>query len=307
MTACPGRPTALVVGAAGQLGAELMRALAAYPGVAVTGWTRADVDLTDPAAVRPAIADWAAGTGRGGRAVVFNAAAWTDVDGAERDEGAAYAVNAVAPGLLASGCASVGAELVHVSTDYVFPGNAERPYDEDAPVGPLGAYGRTKAAGEQAVLGAGATAYVVRTAWVYGATGGNFVKSMIRLERGRETVDVVCDQVGSPTWAAQLAGGLVELARRRPPAGIYHATNAGQTSWHGLARAVFEELGADPERVRPVSSAAFPRPAPRPAYSVLAAQRWTAAGLPRLPQWRSALHDAFVTDGDALTADPVAG
>ncbi|MDQ6650397.1 MAG: dTDP-4-dehydrorhamnose reductase [Actinomycetota bacterium] len=294
-----GAVSALVVGAAGQLGSDLMRVLGEQ-GVTASGWTRAELDVADPAAVAPAVVGWAAGTGRGSRPVVFNAAAWTDVDGAETDEATAYAVNATAPGLLAAACAAAGADLVHVSTDYVFAGNADVPYPEDAPTEPLGAYGRTKAAGEQAVLGGAGHAYVVRTAWVYGAVGRNFVKTMARLEQERDTLEVVADQQGSPTWSGQLAAGLVGLATTRPPPGVYHCTNGGQTSWCGLARAVFEELGADPDRVQAVGSAAFRRPAPRPAYSVLASTRWASVGLPLLPDWRTALHDAFARSGEAL-------
>jgi dTDP-4-dehydrorhamnose reductase len=140
----------------------------------------------------------------------------------------------------------------------------------------------------------------VRTAWVYGQTGGNFVKTMARLAGVKDTLDVVEDQRGSPTWSRDLAAGLLALAAARPVPGIYHATNAGETTWYGLARAVFEEIGADPERVRPTTTANFPRPAPRPAYSVLSGAAWSAAGLPPLRPWREALHAAFTEVGDAL-------
>jgi dTDP-4-dehydrorhamnose reductase len=143
-------------------------------------------------------------------------------------------------------------------------------------------------------------AHVVRTAWVYGASGQNFVKTMARLEKERETVSVVDDQRGSPTWSRDLATGLLALAGSDVPAGTLHATNRGETSWYGFTRAIFEELGADPERVLPTTTDAFPRPAPRPAYSVLSARSWDAAGLPPLPDWRTALADAFRTAGDAF-------
>jgi len=141
---------------------------------------------------------------------------------------------------------------------------------------------------------------VVRTAWVYGASGGNFVRTMTRLEATRDTVDVVDDQRGSPTWSRDLAAGLLALVEAGPPPGIYHCTNAGETTWYGLARAVFEELGADPARVRPTTTAAFTRPAPRPAYSVLSPAAWLAAGLPPTRPWRDALHAAFAEVGAAL-------
>jgi dTDP-4-dehydrorhamnose reductase len=237
---------------------------------------------------------------RPGPLVVFNAAAWTNVDAAEDNEDLAYAVNAAAPAHLALASDAVGARLVHVSTDYVFAGDAREPYEVDAPTAPRGAYGRTKLAGEQAVLAASPLAYVVRTAWVYGATGANFVKTMARLERDRETVSVVDDQRGSPTWSRDLARGLADLARIAPMPGIYHCTNAGEATWCEFARAIFEELGADPKRILPCSTEDFPRPAPRPAYSVLSDRAWREAGMRSLPDWREALRTAFLISGDAL-------
>lgn len=297
MTSAPLR--ALVVGAGGQLGTDLLGVL----GASATGLTRRDLDVTDGAAVRAAVGDWAlAVRDLPGRMAVFNAAAWTDVDGAETAEDDAYAANTTAPAHLAIAAEAAGARLVHVSTDYVFAGDATAPYEVDAPTNPRSAYGRTKLAGEQAVLAAGPHSYVVRTAWVYGATGGNFVKTMARLERERDTVSVVDDQRGSPTWSLDLARGLVSLVREGTAPGVYHATNTGETTWYGLARAVFEELGADPDRVRPCTSADFPRPAPRPAYSVLSDLEWREAGLTPLPPWRVALTAAFATVGDALRA-----
>lgn len=288
---------ALVTGAGGQLGTDLLAVL----GPAARGVTRADLDVADGAAVRAAVGDWAlASRDIPGRRVIFNAAAWTNVDGAETDEAAAYAANAAAPAHLALAAESVGATLVHVSTDYVFPGDAAEPYDVDAPTGPRSAYGRTKLAGEQAVLATSPGSYVVRTAWVYGATGGNFVTTMARLERERETLSVVDDQRGSPTWSRDLAAGLVELAGSDAPGGVYHCTNAGDCTWFEFARAVFEELGADPGRVTPCTTADFPRPAPRPAYSVLSDRAWRAAGLAPLRPWRDALRAAFAESGDAL-------
>jgi dTDP-4-dehydrorhamnose reductase len=284
----------LVTGAGGQLGHDLLEVLARRAGDDVTPVTRAEADLTDEASVRDVVRGWLGGVrGRGDRAVVVNAAAYTAVDDAEADEATAQRVNGDAPGWLAEEMAGHG-RLVHVSTDYVFDGSATEPYRVDAPVAPRSAYGRTKAAGERAVLAAGGDATVVRTAWVYGRHGGNFVRTMLRLERERETVSVVDDQVGSPTWSADLAGGLVELGAReeRSPA-VLHCTNAGQVSWHGLARAVFAEVGADPERVLPTTTGAFPRPAPRPAFSVLDLTAWSAAGLTPPRPWREALHLAL--------------
>jgi dTDP-4-dehydrorhamnose reductase len=281
----------LVTGAGGQLGADLVRMAGDHE---VVGLTRAELDVCDPAAAEKAVVDIRPDA-------VLNAAAYTAVDDAETDEAAAAAINAEAPANLARVCALHDVNLVHVSTDYVFAGDASSPYEVDAPTGPRSAYGRTKLAGEQAVRSLlPERSWVVRAAWVYGETGRNFVKTMARLAGVRDTVTVVDDQRGSPTWSRDLASGLLALAAAAPPPGIYHCTNAGETSWYGLARAVFEEIGADPDRVRPTTTAVFPRPAPRPAYAVLSGAAWTAAGLPAPRPWRDALHAAFSEVGDAL-------
>jgi dTDP-4-dehydrorhamnose reductase len=281
----------LVTGAGGQLGSDLRRILAAAD---VRAPAHADLDVTDSAAVDRLVADFAPD-------VVVNAAGYTAVDTAESDQDAAYQANARGPANLAAALARHGGRLVHVSTDYVFAGDAERPYEVDDPTGPQSVYGRTKLAGERAVRELlPDSSFVVRTSWVYGATGGNFVKTMLRLERERETLSVVDDQRGAPTWSADLARALVELARSDAPAGVYHCTGSGDTTWFGLARAIFAEIGADPARVRPTTTEAFPRPAPRPAYSVLSDASWTAAGLRPMPAWRDALHVAFATDGAGL-------
>jgi dTDP-4-dehydrorhamnose reductase len=289
----------LVTGAGGQLGADLLRVLAGSPDE-VVGLTRAQLDVTSAAAVEKAVVDARPD-------VVLNAAAYTAVDAAEADEATALAVNAEGPANLARVCALHGGQLVHVSTDYVFAGDATTPYEVGAPTGPRSAYGRTKLAGEQAVRELlPERTWVVRTAWVYGETGGNFVKTMARLAREQDTLDVVDDQYGSPTWSRDLAAGLVALAAATrapgggPSPGTYHCTNSGGTTWYGLARAVFAEIGADPERVRPTSTDAVPRPAPRPAYSVLSDASWRAAGLPPARPWRDALHAAFAEVGGSL-------
>jgi dTDP-4-dehydrorhamnose reductase len=297
----------LVTGMGGQLASDFVEvARPLGQTVFLQGLTSTELDITDRAAVDETVAAWARmvrADSPDHRVVVVNAAAYTAVDAAEEDEDRAYAVNATGPALLAQACGAHGARLVHVSTDYVFPGDRfyGPPYDVDDETGPRSAYGRTKLAGEQAVRELLPDAsWVVRTAWVYGATGANFVKTMARLERSRETVSVVDDQSGSPTWSRDLARGLWALTREDAPPGTYHCTNRGQTTWHGFTQAIFEELGADPARVHTTDSTAFARPAPRPAYSVLSPRAWEAAGLPQMPEWRAALAEAFRLYGSAF-------
>ena len=276
----------LITGAGGMLGRDLVSALD-QAGQDVTGLAHRDLDVTDGAAVHAAVRQHRPG-------IVVNCAAWTRVDDAEAHESAALAVNGHGAANLAGACAGTGARLVHISTDYVFAGDSARPYAERDATGPRTAYGRTKLAGEQAVLRQLPTAgYVLRTAWLYGAHGPNFVRTMIRCERERPAVDVVDDQRGQPTWAADVARAVIALMRSGAPAGIYHATSSGSVTWYGLAREIFRLLGADPARVRPVTTAEFPRPAPRPAYSVLGHDAWAAAGLGPLPGWRASLRRAL--------------
>jgi len=272
----------LITGAAGMLGRDLQRVLA---GRSVTALTRAQLDVTDAAAVRDAVAD---------HDVVFNASAWTDVDGAEDHETEAYAVNATGVENLARAAQANGAKLLTISTDYVFDGKGTSPYREDAPRDPINAYGRTKAAGEELARAAHPDGtYVVRTAWLYGASGPNFAATMLRLATSNPTVSVVADQLGQPTWSADLARQLAALADADAPAGVYHGTNAGQATWFEFARAVFAGAGLDPERVLATDSSRFVRPAPRPSYSVLGHERWAAAGLSPMRSWESALTAAF--------------
>lgn len=297
----------LITGANGQLGGEIVRQARRASDIAFSkGIDIADLDLTDPFSVRDGLHEWARvvrSDNPDHRLVIVNPAAYTAVDKAEQDEDTAYAVNAAAPALVATACAEIGARMIHVSTDYVFPGDATSPYEPTDPTGPKGAYGRTKLAGELALRDILPEAgYVVRTAWLYGGGGPNFVKTMARLEKTRDTLTVVDDQIGSPTWAGDLASRLIDLARSDAPAGIYHGTGLGATSWCGFAKAIFEELGADPERVQPTDTASYPLPAPRPAYSVLSPKAWDTAGLPPFPAWRASLAEAFRTEGESLRA-----
>jgi dTDP-4-dehydrorhamnose reductase len=276
----------LVTGAGGMLGRDLVAGLTRQ-GEDVAGLSRGQLDVTDGPAVLAAMR-------RHRPAVVVNCAAWTAVDAAEQQPDAALRVNGHGAGQVAAACAATGAWLVQVSTDYVFGGESSRPYAEDDPPAPRTAYGRGKLAGERAVREClpGAS-YVVRTAWLYGAHGGNFVRTMIRLAGERPFVEVVTDQRGQPTWTADLAAQIIALVRAGAAAGMYHAASSGETTWFGLAQEVFTLLGADPARVRPASSAALARPARRPAYSVLGHERHRCAGIEPIGHWRDALRRAF--------------
>ena len=286
----------LVTGAGGMLGRDLGKLLTTINASGLVLADRATLDVSDIDAVRRAVSQL------GPRGVVLNAAAWTNVDAAESQEDDACAVNGAAVRTLATACQAAAAALIHVSTDYVFGGPVSQgvapdtvsAYAEDAPTAPINAYGRTKLGGERAVLELSPeTGYVVRTAWLYGRHGRNFVSTMLDVAASRERVDVVDDQIGQPTWTLDLAKRMIEIGHRQPPPGIYHATAGGETSWYGLARAAFEEAGLDPGRVRPVSTAAFPRQALRPARSVLGHDRWAAAGMAPLGTWRTMLGRAY--------------
>ncbi len=295
-----GRPGRLVVtGAGGQLG-TLLAAQAIREGRDVLAATSSEWDITDPAGADRIIQ---AGD------VVINCAAYTNVDGAETDEARAYAVNATGAENLARACARVGARLIHVSTDFVFNGEfgdaPARPYEPDDPTGPQGVYAASKLAGEEAVRATLPDAVVVRTAWVYtgGIGGSDFVAVMQRLAGGDGPIKVVDDQTGSPTYAADLAAALLELADSHVRGRVLHAANEGVVSRFEQARAVFEECGADPRRVQPCTSDEFPRPAARPSYSALSGRSWAAAGLTPLRPWREALSAALNVATAASASD----
>jgi len=276
----------VIAGAGGQVG-SFLEAEATKQGRDVLALTSSQWDIADPERAREVVQ---AGD------VVINCAAYTAVDDAEREPERAHAINAAGPGYIAQACARVGAQMVHISTDYVFDGAASRPYEPDDETGPLSVYGQTKLAGEHAVLEALPQAVVVRTAWVYtGGNGKDFVAAMRRLAAGDTVVTMVDDQTGSPTYTGDLVAALLEVAdgRVHAPGGIVHAANAGEVTRYGQTRAVFEILGADPDRVRPVSSADNPRPAARPAYSALSGRQSQAAGLSPLRPWRDALAAAL--------------
>ncbi|MEO6794920.1 MAG: dTDP-4-dehydrorhamnose reductase [Mycobacterium sp.] len=280
----------VITGAGGQVG-SFLAARAADQGRDVLALTSERCDITDADAVdtlelRPGD-------------VLVNCAAYTKVDAAETDRDRAFAVNAAGPGRLAAACARASARLIHISTDYVFDGEfggaPPRPYEPGDPTRPLSVYGSTKLAGENAVLAASTDAVVARTAWVYtGAVGGSdFVAVMRDRAAGDATLDMVADQTGSPTYVGDLADALLALADAPSTARVLHAANAGAVSRYEQARAVFTAVGADPERVRPISSAAQPRPAARPRYSALSGVESARAGLAPLRWWSDALAAAL--------------
>lgn len=279
-----------VVGAGGMLGTDLMHALS---GRDATALTRNELDITNREAALDVL---------NGFDVIINASAYTRVDDAETDEENANLVNAVGPHNLARAAAKHGSRLVQLSTDYVFDGTGTEPYSEDAPRHPVSAYGRTKAAGELLALehNPGRTA-IVRTAWLYGQHGSSFPRTMLRLAADRETLEVVNDQRGQPTWTGDLARQIAILVDAGTPSGIFHGTNSGQATWFDLAQAVFVCAGLDPDRVNPTDSSAFQRPAPRPSFSVLGHQAWIDAGIEPMRDWKQALQAAF--DSGALTAE----
>jgi dTDP-4-dehydrorhamnose reductase len=268
-------------------------------GQQVLALTSAECDITDPTAPER---HFAAGD------VVINCAAYTKVDQAETDEAGARAVNAAGAENVAHACARAGSELIHVSTDYVFSGDfgggQPRPYEIGDETNPKSVYGRTKLEGEFEVLSAMPNAHVVRTAWIFSGgghngAGGDFVATMRRLAAGDGQVEVVADQVGSPTYVGDLVGALLQVAEGSIEESVLHAANQGAASRFEQARAVFELLGADPERVRPVGTDRHPRPAPRPPYSALASDQSAAAGLTPLRPWRDALAAALSPESSA--------
>jgi dTDP-4-dehydrorhamnose reductase len=266
----------LVTGAAGMLGRDVVAA-AEGAGLQVAAFARADLDITDATAVNAAVA-------AARPDAIVNCAAWTDVDGAEAAEEQATAVNGDGAGNVARAAAEHDALVVHVSSDYVFDGTATEPYPEDAPTGPAGAYGRSKLAGEHAVAAAGARHAIVRSAWVFGPHGKNFVDTMRRVGAERDEVAVVDDQLGCPTYTGHLAAALLQIAEHGTT-GMLHVAGGGSCTWFELAVATFDETGIAC-RVRPQSTADLGRPAPRPAFSVL---RSTRGDAPALPHWREGL------------------
>jgi dTDP-4-dehydrorhamnose reductase len=286
-----------ITGGSGQLGIAVSQELNKL-GIAFNAWSSEELDITHSARVSETIEKL-------NPAVIINCAAWTDVDRAETQEIDASKVNSDGPGNLALAAKLSNSRLIHVSTDYVFSGEKQTPWQIEDEINPQSAYGRTKAQGESRVLASNPeSSFVVRTAWLYSPWGKNFAKTIIKLAiKGEGEVRVVNDQVGQPTSASDLAKQLVELGQSASPAGIYHGTNSGQATWFEFAQEIFKLTGADVGRVTPVSSSEYPRPAKRPSYSVLSHDAWANTSVKPLRDWRIALAEAMPSIISAVKAE----
>ena len=292
------RPTILLTGASGQLGRELAAALSACG--TLVACDRTSLDIADPAAIERVVR-------RASPQFIVNAAAYTAVDRAETERELAFAVNGHAPGVLAAEAVRCGATLIHYSTDYVFDGTRKTPYDEDAAPGPLNAYGASKLAGEQAIARSGACALTLRTSWVYGRHGQNFLLTMQRLAAQRDEIRVVADQRGVPNWTRAIAGATATLIRRGAAdlarhAGLYHVSSAGETTWYEFARTI---LAGSPVRVTPITTADYPTPARRPAYGVLDSSRFARVFGIAFPSWKQMLTECLHAPEEPPSALPV--
>lgn len=273
--------TIAVTGAGGQLGQELTRLF--MENVRVVGLNRDELDITDPAQCEKVIAAIKPNA-------IIHAAAYTAVDRAESDPDGAYLVNVDGTRNVALAAEAVGAKLCYVSTDYVFDGLGTSPYGEADPTGPQSVYGKTKLEGERQAKSLCSKTFIVRTSWVYGRYGNNFVRTMRQLAQKNAVLKVVNDQTGSPTYTNDLAELLVKLTKTKHY-GTYHATNSGQCTWYEFAEAIFKEAGLTEVSLLPCTTAEFPRPAPRPSYSVLGQQALANIGLQPMRHWREALRD----------------
>lgn len=287
------RPIILLTGKQGQVGWELTRTLAPLGQVISLG--RDDCDLSNPQAIRALVQAVKPN-------IIVNPAAYTAVDKAETEQELAFAVNATAPAIFAEEAKKLGASLIHYSTDYVFDGTQTTPYTEDTPTNPLNVYGASKLAGEQAILASGADAIILRTTWVYGNRGNNFLRTILRLAANKPELKIIADQLGAPTWSRMLAEATAAIIAKQAgkpfaeKAGIYHLSAAGQTSWHGFAQAIVKNaldakqtLALDTNDIHAIPATDYPLPAPRPAYSTLNNQKIAEAFGIYLPNWQDTL------------------
>ena len=277
----------LITGGSGQLGLAIQKELSSRR-IDFVATKSSELDVTKPLIAAQLVDSLKPG-------VIVNTAAWTNVDGAETNQSIAYSVNALGPQNLAIAASKIGAQLVQVSTDYVFSGERTTPWRENAAYNPQSVYGSTKCDGEKFVQATLPTdSYIVRTAWLYSAKGKNFTKTMTNLAiNSAGEVMVVNDQLGQPTFAGDLARQIVELVLSGAPVGIYHGTNSGQASWFEFAQEIFRLAGADDSRVIPVPTSEYPQPAKRPSYSVLGHDAWAITTVPVMRDWRIALTEAM--------------
>lgn len=277
----------LIVGAEGQLSRSMCATLDRQ-GVSYATKSRQQLDITDPSALNKLREELLP-------RIVFNGAAWTDVEGAEKNEAAAHVVNAVGARNLAQVCVDMNASLIHISTDYVFSGAAVGPWAEESLTTPSSAYGRSKAAGEDAIQEISSlNSWIVRTAWLYSIYGKNFAKTILRKAlSGSADISVVNDQLGQPTFSDDLADQLFHMVARRAPSGIYHGTNSGESTWYEFACEIFRLAGQDTNRVKPISSVAYPTTVARPINSVLGQDKWSEVGMTPMKNWKLALGEAM--------------
>jgi dTDP-4-dehydrorhamnose reductase len=271
----------LLLGGSGILGSEVLRLLQ-NQNIDYVAPTSSDLDITNKDKVLKFVSDF--------RPIwIINCAAWTNVDGAESSFEDARKLNELAVGNIGISADLFECKVIHISTDYVFNGESSQPYLETSQVDPLNKYGESKLLGERALLGALPSAYVVRTSWLYGVSGKNFVKTIAGKALRGEEAKVVNDQVGSPTSARDLAIGIVSILRNQPESGIYHYSNRGNCSWFELAQEIYEIVGVDKELVHPISSETFSFAARRPNFSLLSKEKWISAGLSEVPEWKDSL------------------
>jgi dTDP-4-dehydrorhamnose reductase len=276
--------TWLVLGAKGQLGSELIYLLRSL-NIEAIGTDRSEIDFEKPDEIFAKLNEI-------NPTHIVNCGAYTQVDKAEEEKDLANVINADSPGIIAKFALERYLPFVHISTDYVFDGTSVVPYKEEDPVNPQSIYGKSKWLGEKEVLTRNPTAYILRTAWVYGAHGHNFPKVIAKKLRNNETLNVVNDQTGSPTWTFDLAKAIVEVMDKRPKAGIYHVTNDDSCSWFEFAQTIAKSLDVDPNLVKPTDSKSFVRLAVRPKFSVLSNKKWKNAGLTPLRSWKDAWQEA---------------
>ena len=272
----------LLLGGSGILGSEVLNQLRVR-NLDYVSPRSSDLDIRDESSLESFIADFKPNW-------IINCAAWTNVDGAEDSFDSALELNSAAVKNIAEVAKKYECPVIHISTDYVFDGDSSNPYSETAPVNPVNRYGQSKLQGENALLEAFSEgAYVIRTSWLYGTKGKNFVKTMAKKALNADNARVVDDQKGSPTSARDLATGIIKLIESQPQLGIYHYSNTGSCSWFELAQAIYEKAGADPDLVEPIPSTSLDLKAKRPRYSLLSKEKWNSSGISEIPDWESSL------------------